>query len=69
MGVCDADCGDLDLALYDENGNLVSEDETTDDVPAVTVEPRWTGPFTLRVDMYQCTEEPCVYGFTVVGTH
>lgn len=43
---------DLDIYLYDENGNLIDRDRLTDNRPVVTVTPRWTGPFTVRVYMY-----------------
>lgn len=40
---------DLDLYVYDENGNLVASDtDSTDDCVAVW-NPRWTGPFTIKI--------------------
>jgi hypothetical protein len=41
---------DFDLHVYDENGNLISEDvrESPDAYCAIT--PRWTGPFRLVVN-------------------
>ena len=41
---------DFDLKIFDENGNLVSEDTSpaTDAYCAVT--PRWTGPFRMVVE-------------------
>lgn len=43
---------DLDIVLYDENGNEIDRDELRDAQPVVEVSPRWTGPFTARVVMY-----------------
>ena len=40
---------DLDLYVYDENGNLVASDVGTTDRAVATWTPRWTGPFTIRV--------------------
>jgi hypothetical protein len=54
IGVCDDDCGDLDLQLHDENGNAVATDFIEDAYPFVTVEPQWDGPFTLSVEMPSC---------------
>ncbi|HWM94087.1 MAG TPA: hypothetical protein VN493_25240 [Thermoanaerobaculia bacterium] len=63
LAACDASCRDLDMALYDEYGNLISSDLTSDDYPTVSVTPRWTGKYTLKVSMVTCHDEPCLYGF------
>jgi hypothetical protein len=64
-GFCDNDCKDLDLILYDENNNKISEDTSTDDIPIVTVTPTWTGRFMLRVIMDDCRVNPCNYGVRI----
>ena len=66
-GVCDNDCSDLDMTLYDENDNEIAEDATTDDIPIVQVSPKWTGKFSLEVEMYECDDEPCFYGIAILG--
>ena len=60
-GVCDEDCFDLDLALYDSAGDLVTADETEDDQPVVEFRVTRGGPFTLRATMYECHADPCYY--------
>ncbi len=65
VGACDRDCSDLDLQLFDENGNLIDSDLLGDDVPVVTVVPEWTGRFYVKVIMASCSVSPC--GYTVVG--
>lgn len=67
FAVCDGDCGDMDLRVYDENGNLVASDTSTDDRPMVTVSPRWSGSFKLRTTMYNCRYNPCRFGIGVFG--
>ena len=67
FSVCDVDSSDLDLALYDENGNEISTDVASDDWPVVEVRPRWTGKFELEVGMYHCSNEPCYFGIGIVG--
>lgn len=67
IGVCDSDCGDLDLILYDQNGNVVSQDNMTDATPVVSVAPQWTGPFTVRAQMHNCTVQPCYYALVLYG--
>jgi hypothetical protein len=64
VGACDRDCSDLDLQLYDENGNLIDEDLLRDDVPIVSVTPEWTGRFYVKVIMAECSVNPC--GYTIV---
>jgi hypothetical protein len=40
---------DLDLFVYDENGNLVCKDDDGTDQMICAWNPRWTGPFTIRI--------------------
>ncbi|WP_225977448.1 hypothetical protein [Nostoc sp. CENA543] len=67
VGVCDEDCNDIDLKLYDDNGNLIASDTETDDNPVVTVSPRWNARFKIRVVMPKCSNAPCRYGIGVFG--
>lgn len=65
IGVCDEDCSDIDLEIYDENGNSIAVDRDSDDYPIVQVTPTWTGEFSLEVDMYNCSTSDCYYGVGV----
>jgi Bacterial pre-peptidase C-terminal domain len=67
MGACDTDCSDLDLTLYDGNGNVVDSDVLPDDAPLVTVTVSRSGAFTIEVSMATCSAEPCRYGIGVFG--
>ncbi|HEX6748333.1 MAG TPA: hypothetical protein VF092_13640 [Longimicrobium sp.] len=67
IGVCDNDCSDFDLRLFDPSGRMVSEDVLTDDTPVVSVTPRRTGTYTVRAIMTTCSDEPCRYGIGVYG--
>jgi hypothetical protein len=67
VGVCDNDCRDMDLKLYDDNGNLISSDTQRDDTPLVRVTPRWNARFTIRVIMANCSNAPCRYGIGFFG--
>lgn len=40
---------DLDLYVYDENGNLIGSDTDYTDECIVTWNPIWTGPFTIKI--------------------
>ncbi len=61
LGVCDQDCADLDLTLFDQAGVLISQDTSTDDHPLLQSQPAWNGPFTIQVTMYNCSVPPCYY--------
>jgi hypothetical protein len=49
MGACDADCSNLDLTLYDGNGNVVDSDLLDDDAPVLSVTGARLGAFHVRV--------------------
>jgi hypothetical protein len=40
---------DLDLYVYDENGNLIASDTDLSDQCMVAFRPYWTGPFTVKI--------------------
>ena len=40
---------DLDLYVYDENGNLIERDDDYTDNCYVSWKPKWTGSFTIRI--------------------
>lgn len=64
---CDRDCSDIDLWLYDENGNLIDSDVLVDDTPIVNVTPIRNARFSLRVGMISCSVQPCYYGIGAYG--
>ncbi|MEP3051411.1 MAG: hypothetical protein ABJP48_00335 [Erythrobacter sp.] len=67
VGQCDHDCSDMDLWLYDENGNEIDSDTLTDDTPIVRVSPIRSARFSLKTRIYACSVEPCYYGIGVYG--
>jgi len=67
MGACDNDCSDLDLTLYDRNGNEIDSDLQVDDYPVVSVEPNRSGVYRVKVTMARCSAEPCRYGIGIFG--
>ena len=64
-GVCDQDCSDIDLTLYDEDGDQVDQDIQTDDKPLVRVTPRRNGRYRIKISMANCSANPCRYGVGV----
>ncbi|MCZ6916168.1 MAG: hypothetical protein O7I93_05270 [Gemmatimonadetes bacterium] len=63
VGGCDADCGDLDLHLFDNSGNEVDVDIELDDYPMVVTQSG--GQYRIRVTMVTCSTEPCYWGIGV----
>lgn len=43
---------DVDIAIYDENGNLVDEDSTNERYALGQFAPRWTGTFFFKVTLH-----------------
>ena len=67
LSACDNDCSDIDIKVFDENGNSVAEDKAVDALPVVEVQPKWTGEFRIKVTMYRCNDDPCYFGIGVFG--
>lgn len=62
IGVCDADCGDINLEIYDSEGHEIDSDLESDDVPIVTLTPDRSASYRLVIGMVTCKLEPCYYG-------
>jgi hypothetical protein len=67
LGVCDRDCADLDLVLFDSQGRQISQDTTTSNQPVVAVQPAYNDNFTIQVQMYNCSIAPCYYALALYG--
>jgi hypothetical protein len=62
VGVCDADCSDMDLELTDSRGNVLESDYAVDDTPVVRFStPRAVPNARLTVSMAACSVPPCYY--------
>ena len=49
------DAYDVDLAVYDENGNFIASDSDNSSLAVVRITPRWTGTYYLKVTMFNST--------------
>jgi hypothetical protein len=65
IAACDEDCSDVDIAVYDSDGDTVASDVSADDVPVVRVTPNRDGQYSIEIKMYECSNEPCYWGFGV----
>jgi hypothetical protein len=68
LGVCDNDCSDLDITLYDPAGNQVAEDVLTDDKPVASVTARRSGRYRATISMASCSTGACFYALAAYGT-
>jgi hypothetical protein len=59
VGVCDSDCSDVDMEVYDSNGNSVGSDTLDDDYPRVQLTPSSSGTFSVKIWLHACSNEPC----------
>lgn len=59
VGVCDEDCEDVDMEVYDGNGNSVGSDTLADDYPRVQLTPSSSGTFSVKIWLHACSSEPC----------
>jgi len=51
VGGC-SDAYDVDVLIYDENGNYITKDTTSNPWGVVIIKPRWTGRFYVKIRMY-----------------
>ena len=65
VGTCDQDCSDVDLTIYDPDGNEVDSDLETDDKPVLQLTARNSGRYRVKVSMVACSANPCRYGVGV----
>ncbi len=65
MGVCDADCDDLDLTLTDPDGNEITSDALDDAYPVLLFTAPAGGGHILWVTMFDCSVSPCSFGYKV----
>lgn len=64
VAVCDNDCSNVDLAVYDASGAEVAADVLDDDVPVIDFEAQdGAASYEFEVRMVSCTTPACGYGF------
>ncbi len=68
VGVCDNDCSDLDITLYDSDGDVVDRDLLDDDKPVVSVSGKSGGQYRMNVSMAKCSTSVCYYSVAIYGS-
>jgi hypothetical protein len=61
FGVCDNDCDDMDIIVFDPSGREVGSDILPDAVPIVSFSAEESGIYRVAAIMVSCTLEPCGY--------
>lgn len=54
IGGGDEDATDIDLEVYDPSGNLVVQDDESDNNPVVNFRAKSAGEYTFRLKLYEC---------------
>ncbi|MGD9967680.1 MAG: toll/interleukin-1 receptor domain-containing protein [Hyphomonadaceae bacterium] len=67
VGVCDNDCSNLDMIVYDGYGSPIGHDTLPDSQPVVGILPATSGMFTAQVQMTACSVAPCYYSVALYG--
>lgn len=57
------DALDVDIKVYDENGNLVAEDSDDESVAVAIFAPKWTGTFYFKITLYSSSRAGDYVGF------
>lgn len=65
FAVCDNDCSDVDLEVFDARGGFVGRDVQTNDTPYVEITPTQDGVAYARIWLAACESEPCYVGARV----
>ncbi len=65
VAACDADCSDVDLALYESDGRVVTSDLRSDDLPVIEVPSGHGGTHPVKISMANCVSNPCRYEIAV----
>ncbi|MEE2829205.1 MAG: PPC domain-containing protein [Myxococcota bacterium] len=65
IGCADGEGVNLDMRLYDDQGNLVSNDESPDNQPFVDVAPPKTGEYALQVLVHKSDEAKTDFALAV----
>ncbi len=67
FSVCDTDCNDVDIFVYNSSGQKIAQDILDDDIPIVTITPTANDRLRIETKMYNCDASYCYYGVGVFG--
>lgn len=61
IAVCDSDCDDVDLIVYDRDGNWIEADVEDDATPIVDFTAAYSGKYEVQTKVRKCTTSTCYY--------
>jgi len=59
FGVCDSECIDINLTVYNPDGEVVAGDQNPDPHPVVGIDVPVSGRYGIRIHMLACASSPC----------
>jgi hypothetical protein len=65
--LCDQDCSEVDLRMYDAAGTEVAHASDMDDIDILTITPARGGRYRMRMVMLGCSAAPCRYAIAMYG--
>jgi hypothetical protein len=65
MGDCDDDCFDLDVAVYNKDGKLITEDREDDYYPIVDFKSDSSGRIDIELILHNCEANYCYAAYSV----
>ena len=65
VGVCDQECGDLDIRVLNPRGQIIAQDVRGNDHPVVDLRADMFGQHTIEVGMIDCDAPRCRYAVNV----
>ena len=68
VSFCDSDCDDVDLYLYNNNGDLIDEDVELDDYPIVSASPKGRSRYQVEIAIPGCNAGRCTVGIGIFGS-
>jgi|25_taG_2_1085351.scaffolds.fasta_scaffold00236_9 hypothetical protein len=63
--VCDDDCGDIDVEVSDKYGDTVGKDNDSSYLAVTNFKANYSGNYTIKTTMYNCSTSYCIYRLKV----
>ncbi len=67
VGVCDADCSNVDMVVFGPDGSKLGSDSLEDDAPMVRLDAVRAGSYRVRMTMTACSSAPCGFAVRAYG--
>lgn len=68
VGVCDANCPDIDMRIWGPAGAKLAEDVQQNNTPVLEFTAPAAGRYRIAVEMVSCSANPCAWGVQVLAS-